>query len=56
MIKGYYLEALYPRFSLYRAIVINRYDELNTYAVSVRYDEKVEDKLHGYIDLGGILG
>lgn len=56
-LKGYYLETLYPRFKVYRVIVINFYNELNTYTVAINYNDHLTmaERYPGYTDLGGII-
>ena len=54
-LKGYYLETLYPRFAIYRIIVINFIGELSTYTTAVNVGDKIENRYPGYKDLGGIL-
>lgn len=55
VIKGYYLESLYPRFSIYRIIVINYLYELSTYNVAINVGDDIKERYPDYIDLGGIL-
>lgn len=56
-IKGFYLESLYPRFKVYRVIVINFINECNTYTVAINYndDMTMQERYPDYIDLGGII-
>ena len=54
-IKGYYLEALYPRFKVYMIIVINYVNELSTYTTAINLGQKIEDYYPSYINLGGII-
>lgn len=55
-LKGYYLETLYPRFKVYRIIIINYLNEVETYTTAVNIGYNIKDMYPDYIDLGGILG
>lgn len=54
-LKGYYLETLYPRFAIYRILIINFIGEFSTYNVAINVGDKIEDRYPDYTDLGGIL-
>lgn len=56
-LKGYYLETIYPRFKVYRIIVINFINELETYTTAINWndDKTMEERYPGYINLGGIV-
>lgn len=54
-IKGYFLEALYPRFKVYRIIIINFCNEVTTYPTAINIGQNIEDYYPGFTDLGGIL-
>ena len=57
VLKGFYLESLYPRFKVYRVIVINFLNECNTYTVAINFNDHMtmQERYPDYIDLGGII-
>lgn len=56
-LKGYYLESLYPRFKVYRIIVINFCNEVETYTTAINFNDEytMKERYPDYIDLGGII-
>ena len=54
-IKGYYLEALYPRFAIYRILIINFVGSFESYNVAINLGQHIEDYYPSYTDLGGMI-
>lgn len=53
-LKGYFIEAIYPRYTVYRIVIINYIHEVSSYNVAIHFTESIQEWYPDYVDLGGM--